>query len=91
MQFTTRSVIVCCHSKVSAVTDGAAFLACISSMCLVQHFLMSTLFVYPVDHLFTAIPPFFYFSTNKSGVWFHWHSSSWLEGRVYQARGPNSA
>ena len=29
--------------------------------------------------------------SDESGVWFHWHGGSWLEGRVYQPWGPNSA
>ena len=48
-----------CVLSVSGQCGGssAVSLACIISMCLVQRFLAASLFVWPLDHSFTPMPP----------------------------------
>ena len=47
--------------------SSAVSLACSISMCFVQRFLAACLFVWPLDHPFTPIPPPpLYFSSDKS-------------------------
>ena len=76
---------------VSGQSFGSSAVSLVASPLCAQHnvFLAATLFVWPLDHSFTPIPPpcILPLLISVPGAWFHWLGGSWLEGAGLPAMG----